>query len=72
LPTETHPKSVIIIVGGYTGMEMADALTYRRLKVTVVEGLNDIDLSYTPPLSSPYDPIQMSAQEWTQKSLLRE
>ena len=37
-----------------------------------VEGLNDIDLSYTPPLSSPYDPIQMSAQEWTRKSLLRE
>ena len=37
-----------------------------------VEDLNDIDLSYTPPLSSPYDPIQMSAQEWTRKSLLRE
>lgn len=37
-----------------------------------VEDLNDIDLSYTPPLSSPYDPIQMSAQEWTRRSLLRE
>lgn len=29
-----------------------------------IEDLNDIDLSYTPPLSSPYDPIQMSALEW--------
>jgi NADPH-dependent 2,4-dienoyl-CoA reductase/sulfur reductase-like enzyme len=30
-----------------------------------VEDLSDIDLSYTPPLSSPYNPIQMSAQQWT-------
>jgi NADPH-dependent 2,4-dienoyl-CoA reductase/sulfur reductase-like enzyme len=29
-----------------------------------VEDLNDLDLSYTPPLSSPWDPIQMSAQAW--------
>ena len=29
-----------------------------------VEGLNDLDLSYTPPFSSPWDPVQMSAQAW--------
>ncbi len=29
-----------------------------------VEDLNDLDLSYTPPLSSPWDPVQQSAQEW--------
>jgi NADPH-dependent 2,4-dienoyl-CoA reductase/sulfur reductase-like enzyme len=29
-----------------------------------MESLNDLDLSYTPPLSSPWDPIQMSAQAW--------
>jgi NADPH-dependent 2,4-dienoyl-CoA reductase/sulfur reductase-like enzyme len=29
-----------------------------------IEALNDLDLSYTPPLSSPWDPIQMSAQAW--------
>ncbi|MHC1729185.1 MAG: FAD-dependent oxidoreductase [Syntrophobacteraceae bacterium] len=29
-----------------------------------VDELNDLDLSYTPPLSSPWDPVQMSAQEW--------
>jgi len=29
-----------------------------------VEGLNDLDLSYTPPLSSPWDPVQMSVQAW--------
>jgi len=29
-----------------------------------LEALNDLDLSYTPPLSSPWDPVQMSAQAW--------
>jgi NADPH-dependent 2,4-dienoyl-CoA reductase/sulfur reductase-like enzyme len=29
-----------------------------------VEELNDLDLSYTPPLSSPWDPVQVSAQIW--------
>ena len=30
-----------------------------------VEQVNDLDLSYTPPLSSPWDPVQMAAQAWT-------
>jgi NADPH-dependent 2,4-dienoyl-CoA reductase/sulfur reductase-like enzyme len=29
-----------------------------------VDELNDLDLSYTPPVSSPWDPVQMSAQMW--------
>ena len=29
-----------------------------------VNGLNDLDLSYTPPLGSPWDAIQMGAQAW--------
>jgi NADPH-dependent 2,4-dienoyl-CoA reductase/sulfur reductase-like enzyme len=29
-----------------------------------VDELNDLDLSYTPPLSSPWDPVQMAAQAW--------
>jgi len=33
-----------------------------------IEELNDLDLSYTPPLSSPWDPVQMSAQAWLQHS----
>ncbi len=32
-----------------------------------VEELNDLDLSYTPPLSSPWDPVQMSAQSWVKE-----
>jgi NADPH-dependent 2,4-dienoyl-CoA reductase/sulfur reductase-like enzyme len=29
-----------------------------------LEQLNDVDLSYTPPLSSPWDPVQIAAQAW--------
>jgi NADPH-dependent 2,4-dienoyl-CoA reductase/sulfur reductase-like enzyme len=29
-----------------------------------IDDLNHLDLSYTPPISSPWDAIQMSAQEW--------
>jgi NADPH-dependent 2,4-dienoyl-CoA reductase/sulfur reductase-like enzyme len=32
-------------------------------KMTVAE-ITDLDLSYTPPLSSPWDPVQMAAQIW--------
>ncbi len=37
-----------------------------------VDGLNDLDLSYTPPLSSPWDPVQMSAQAWHRENRNRE
>ena len=44
-------------------------LTIRRPTSIVIihngmtmESLNDLDLSYTPPLSSPWDPVQMAAQ----------
>ena len=29
-----------------------------------VEDLNELDLSYTPPLSSPWDAVQLAAQQW--------
>ncbi len=29
-----------------------------------VEQLSDLDLSYTPPLSSPWDPVQIAAHRW--------
>jgi len=29
-----------------------------------VDELNDLDLSYSPPLNSPWDPLQASAQAW--------
>jgi len=32
-----------------------------------VEALNDLDLSYTPPLSTPWDAVQVAAQAWMEK-----
>jgi len=42
-----------------------------------VEAVSDLDLSYTPPLSSPWDPVQMAAQTWekvriSSEAILRE
>ena len=31
-----------------------------------IDAMNDLDLSYTPPLSSPWDPVQVAAQAWLQ------
>lgn len=46
--TEHNSKSAIIIGAGYIGMEMADALTYRGLKVTVVEYLDSVLTTVDP------------------------
>jgi len=40
--TERSPKSAVLIGGGYIGMEMADALTIRGIRVTVVEFENTV------------------------------
>jgi len=37
LSSERSPRSAVIVGGGYIGLEMADALTHRGLKVTVIE-----------------------------------
>ena len=33
-----------------------------------VEGLSDLDLSYTPPFGSPWDAVQMAAQTWMRQT----
>jgi NADPH-dependent 2,4-dienoyl-CoA reductase/sulfur reductase-like enzyme len=33
-----------------------------------VEGLSDLDLSYTPPFGSPWDAVQMAAQTWIRQT----
>ena len=30
-----------------------------------VDAISDLDLSYTPPLGSPWDAIQTAAQHWS-------
>ena len=46
--TEHNPKSAIIIGAGYIGMEMADALTVRGIKVTVVEYFDSVLTTVDP------------------------
>ncbi len=36
-----------------------------------VDAVSDIDLSYTPPLGSPWDAIQIGAQDWTRATSQR-
>ncbi|WP_327367995.1 FAD-dependent oxidoreductase [Streptomyces sp. NBC_01217] len=33
-----------------------------------VDGISDLDLSYTPPLGSPWDAVQVAAQAWERKN----
>jgi len=42
-----------------------DIFTAALFHEMTVEALNDLDLSYTPPLSSPWDPVQTGAQAWS-------
>jgi pyruvate/2-oxoglutarate dehydrogenase complex dihydrolipoamide dehydrogenase (E3) component len=41
---------------------------YQNLRV---DDLSDLDLSYTPPLGSPWDPVQMVAQSWQAQARIR-
>lgn len=34
-----------------------------------VEELNDLDLSYTPPMGSPWDAVQAATQAWTTRKV---
>ncbi len=36
-----------------------------------VEAMSDLDLSYTPPLGSPWDAVQMGAQAWVRAQVSR-
>lgn len=54
------------IIGAY-GAEISKRIDIVAAAIhfgATVETLSDFDLSYTPPLSSPWDPVQTAAQEW--------
>jgi NADPH-dependent 2,4-dienoyl-CoA reductase/sulfur reductase-like enzyme len=44
-----------------------DILATALYHAMAVKALCDLDLSYTPPLSSPWDPVQMAAMDWCNK-----
>ncbi len=58
------------IIGHFQGevakrIDILATAIYHRMSV---EQLSDLDLSYTPPLSSPWDPVQMAAQAWQKEA----
>lgn len=52
---------------GARGTETAkrvDTFAGALFHAMTVDAMNDLDLSYTPPLGSPWDAVQMAAQTW--------
>ncbi len=53
---------------GHLGTEIAkriDILATAIFNEMTIDALSDLDLSYTPPLGSPWDALQTGAQAWT-------
>jgi NADPH-dependent 2,4-dienoyl-CoA reductase/sulfur reductase-like enzyme len=56
---------------GYWQAEIAkriDIFATALFHEMLVDDLNQLDLSYTPPVSSPWDPVQMNAQAWARQN----
>jgi NADPH-dependent 2,4-dienoyl-CoA reductase/sulfur reductase-like enzyme len=58
------------IIGHYQGevAKRIDIFATSLFHRMTVDQLSDLDLSYTPPLSSPWDPVQMAAQAWSKQA----
>jgi NADPH-dependent 2,4-dienoyl-CoA reductase/sulfur reductase-like enzyme len=58
---------------GHTGSEVAkriDVAATALFHGMLVDDISDLDLSYTPPLGSPWDALQVGAQVWVRESEL--
>jgi len=57
------------IVGHHTSeiAKRIDVIAAALYDELLVENLCDIDLSYSPPLSSPWDPLQKAAMQWNRE-----
>lgn len=59
---------------GHLGSEIAkriDIAAAAIFNAMTVDEMNDLDLSYSPPLGSPWDAVQVGAQAWTREMKLR-
>jgi NADPH-dependent 2,4-dienoyl-CoA reductase/sulfur reductase-like enzyme len=57
---------------GHLGSEIAKRIDIAATGIfnnMTVEAISDLDLSYTPPLGSPWDALQTGAQTWTARAL---
>ena len=56
---------------GHLGSEIAkrvDTIATAIFNDLTVDAISDLDLSYTPPLGSPWDALQAGAQAWTRQA----
>ena len=62
----THRLLGAQIVGDYRAQiaKRIDIVATAIFASLTVEAMSDLDLSYTPPLGSPWDALQVAAQEW--------
>ncbi|MCG0845188.1 CoA-disulfide reductase [Lactiplantibacillus plantarum] len=54
------------LIGNY-GSEIAkrnDIFATAIFNKMTINDLDDLDLSYSPPIASPWDPVQQAAQDW--------
>lgn len=61
------------IVGDHRGQVAKRINTFAAALFTnmQVAQILDLDLSYTPPFSSPWDPVQMAAEAWLREATAR-
>lgn len=59
---------------GHRGAEVAkrvDTYAAALFHAMTVDGLSELDLSYTPPLGSPWDAVQIATQAWVRQHQLQ-
>ncbi len=59
---------------GHLGSEIAkrvDTVATAIFNDLTVDAIGDLDLSYTPPLGSPWDALQAGAQAWTRQTSMQ-
>jgi NADPH-dependent 2,4-dienoyl-CoA reductase/sulfur reductase-like enzyme len=57
---------------GELGTEIAKRIDIAATAIfndMTIDAISDLDLSYTPPLGSPWDALQVGAQDWTATAL---
>ena len=56
---------------GHRHAEIARRIDIAIFHHMTVDAVSDIDLSYTPPLGSPWEAVQMGAQAWLRQAAQR-
>lgn len=69
----THHRLLGAQLVGPRGTETAkrvDTYATALFHAMIVAGVTELDLSYTPPLGSPWDAVQMATQAWVREHRL--